>query len=71
MIMFEKREQEIARKTAEAEAKGIVKGIAKEKEDNVIGMLGKGYPLEDIAEIAKISVDEVKAIADRHGVKLP
>ena len=71
MIMFEKREQEIARKTAEAEAKGIVKGSAKEKEANVIGMLGKGYPLEDIAEIAKIGVDDVKAIAHRHGVKLP
>ncbi len=71
MIMFETREEEVARKTAEAEAKGRTEGIAEEKEANVIGMLGKGYPLEDIAETAKIGVDEVKAIADRHGVKLP
>ena len=67
MIMFEKREQEIARKTAEAEAKGI----AKEKEANVIGMLNEGFPLKDIAEIAKIRIADVLAIADRHGIKLP
>ena len=67
MMMFETREQEIARKTAEAEAKGI----AKEKEANVIGMLNEGFPLKDIAEIAKIRIADVLAIADRNGVKLP
>ena len=70
-MMFETREQEIARNRAEAKAEGEAKGIAEEKEANVIGMLGKGYPLEDIAEIAKIGVDDVKAIAHKHGVKLP
>ena len=70
-MMFETREEEVARKSAEAEAKGIVKGIAKKTEEDVLGMLRKGYPLEDIAEIVKISISEVKAIADRHGVKLP
>ena len=74
-MMFETREEEVARKSAEGEAKGIVKGraegIAKKTEEVVLGMLGKGYPLEDIAEITKISVDDVKAIAHKHGVKLP
>ena len=74
-MMFETREEEAARKFAEGEAKGIVKGraegIAKEKEANVIGMLSEGIPLETIARVAKISIDDVKAIADRHGVKLP
>ena len=67
MMMFETREQEIARKTAEAEAKGI----AKKTEEVVLGMLDEGFPIETIVRVAKISVDGVKAIADRHGVKLP
>ena len=66
-MMFETREEEAARKFAEGEAKGI----AKEKEANVIGMLSEGFPIDGIARAAKISVDDVKAIADRHGVKLP
>ena len=74
-MMFETREEEAARKFAEGEAKGIVKGraegIAEKTEEVVLGMLSEGIPLETIARVAKISVDDVKAIADRHGVKLP
>ena len=66
-MMFEKREEEAARKFAEGEAKGI----AEKTEEDVLGMLGKGYPLEDIAEIAKIRIADVLAIADKNGVKLP
>ncbi len=64
-MMFETREEEVARKSAEAEAKGIVKGraegVAKKTEEVALGMLGKGYPLEDIAEIAKIKIRVFKA----------
>ena len=70
-MMFETREEEAARKLAEGEAKGIVKGIAKKTEEVVLGMLSEGFPIDGIARAAKISVDDVKAIADRHGVKLP
>ena len=66
-MMFETREQEIARKTAEAEAKGI----AKKTEEVVLGMLNEGFPIETAAKIARIGISDVKAIADRHGVKLP
>ena len=66
-MMYETREEEIERKTKEAKAEGI----AEKTEEVVLGMLRKGYPLEDIAEIAKIGVDDVRGIARKRGVKLP
>ncbi len=67
MIMFEKREQEIERKTKEAKAEGI----AEKTEEDVLGMLNEGFPVDAIARVAKIRIADVLAIADRHGVKLP
>ena len=65
-MMYETREEEIERKTKEAEAKGI----AKKAEEDVLGMLNEGIPIDVIARVAKIGVDDVRAIAYRHGVKL-
>ncbi len=62
-MMFETREQEIARNRAEAEAK--------KTEEDVQGMHNEGFPIETVAKIARIGISDVKAIADRHGVKLP
>ena len=67
MIMFEKREQEIARNRAEGKAEGI----AEKTEEDVLGMLNEGFPVETIARAAKIRIADVLAIADRNGVKLP
>ncbi len=66
-MMYETREEEVERKTKEAKAEGI----AEEKESNVLGMLDEGFPIDAIARVAKIGVDDVRAIARKRGVKLP
>ena len=45
-----------------AERKGEVKGIQKEKLETVRRMEAKGYSVEDISEIAGLSIDEIRKI---------
>lgn len=50
---------------AEQEQQGVTKGRARGKAEIIINMHKKDIPLEMIAEIAEISIEDVKAIIER------
>ena len=74
-MLFETREEEIARKEAilrEKVTKEVTEKVqVKAKAEHVTGLLKEGFPVEGIARALKISPDEVRAIAKENGIKLP
>ena len=65
------REEGEAKGKAEGKAEGKVEGKAETKEEDILGMLEQGFPLEGIAKAAKTSIAEVEEIARRNNVPLP
>ena len=61
--------ESIARENLE---KGLLKGrnegIRQERESNILGMLREKIPMETIARITKVSVEQIKEIGKLHGV---
>ena len=45
-----------------AEKRGRAEGRAEERNDMVLSMSKEGFPIETIAKIARLSVDEIKRI---------
>ena len=48
--------------------KGRNEGIRQERESNILGMLREKIPMETIARITKMSVEQIKEIGKLHGV---
>ena len=44
---------------------GMAEGIAEEKVKVIISMYKKGYPLEEIADIAEKSIAEIKTVIEK------
>ena len=61
--------ESIARENLE---KGLLKGrnegIQQERESNILGMLREKIPMETIARITKVSVEQIQKIGKMHGV---
>ena len=74
-MMFETREEEVRRKAEEAKREGLIEGkaegILEERERAALGMLRKGLPAEDVAEISSLPIEKVRDIAKRNGIALP
>ena len=82
-MMFETREEEVRRKAEEAKREGLIEGLAegltKGKAEGMLegleraalGMLRKGLPAEDVAEILSLPIEKVRDIARRNGTELP
>ncbi|MBQ7242928.1 MAG: hypothetical protein IJS52_01830, partial [Bacilli bacterium] len=66
-MMFETREEEVRRKAEEARLEGMLEGL----ERAALGMLRKGLPAEDVAEILSLAIEKVRDIAKRNGIALP
>ena len=70
-MWLETREEEMKRVREEGEAKGKAEGKAETKEEDILGMLEQGFPIEGIAKAAKTSIAEVEEIARRNSIPLP
>ena len=62
------REKAEARGEARGKAIGEVQGEAKRERKFILNMYGKGYTLEQIADVAEKSVEEVRGIVEERGL---
>ena len=59
----------LARKYAEkGRAEGMEKGIQRERNSNIFGMLREKIPMETIARITKVSVEQIRELGKLNGV---
>lgn len=59
----------LARKYAEkGRAEGMEKGIQQERNSNILGMLREKIPMETIACITKVSVEQIRELGKLNGV---
>ena len=59
----------LARKYAEkGRAEGLKKGIQQERNSNILGMLREKIPMETIARITKVSVEQIRELGKLNGV---
>jgi hypothetical protein len=59
----------LARKYAEkGRAEGLEKGIQQERNSNILGMLREKIPMETIARITKVSVEQIRELGKLNGV---
>ena len=59
----------LARKYAEkGRAEGLEKGIKQERNSNILGMLREKIPMETIARITKVSVEQIRELGKLNGV---
>ena len=65
-----RRRQEEARieGLAEGRAEGRTEGIEQEKNSNILGMLREKIPMETIARITKVSVEQIRELGKLNGV---
>lgn len=49
-------------------AEGRNKGIQQERNSNILGMLREKIPMETIARITKVSVEQIRELGKLHGV---
>ncbi|WP_416181762.1 hypothetical protein [Acidaminococcus timonensis] len=53
---------------AEGLEKGLEKGIQQERNSNILGMLREKIPMETIARITKVSVEQIRELGKLNGV---
>lgn len=53
---------------AEGLEKGLGKGIQQERNSNILGMLREKIPMETIARITKVSVEQIRELGKLNGV---
>ena len=58
------REEEIKEALAEGREQGLTEGRVEGIKETALAMLRKNYPIEDISEITKISLEEINALKD-------
>ena len=55
-------QQELQRNQKEWLDKGIEQGVKQAKRDDILGMYAKGLSIPDIADVVKLTVEEVEEI---------
>lgn len=53
---------------AQGRTEGRNEGIQQERESNILGMLREKIPMETIARITKVSVEQIRELGKLHGV---
>lgn len=53
---------------AEGLEKGLEKGIQQERNSNILGMLREKIPMETIARITKVSVEQIRELGKLNGM---
>ena len=56
------REEGMKQGMKQGMAQGLIRGRVETNQENALRMKQKGYPLEDIADITGLSVDEIAAL---------